>query len=454
MAENIQWLRWPVVGVVLLFTAVLAYNLIYRQTISYLLIALPVLLVGLYLFMRWPALGLVLMIPASMLVPFALSTGSETRLHGGVLLTLAMLGLWLLDMVEGQRRVWLHNSRPIRPLLIFIVIAILSFLVGLMPWFQVPGASIAAQIGGLFIFILSAAIFLITAHQVKDLRWLKWMTWAYILFGGIFILARLTPTTYRSIGPFYQWGSTSSQFWTWLAVILFSQAWLNKDLKWYVRLGLLGLLAALMYDAYVLTNDWKSGWIPPIVGVGAVMALYSWRIALVGGVAALGAVPVALASLIATDEYSYSTRVDAWVIMGEIIRKNPLLGLGPANYYWYTPLYAIRGYAVQFNSHNQYIDLLAQVGILGTLAILWFFVELAWVGWQLRHRVPPGFATAYLYGVMGGLIATVFSGVLGDWYLPFVYNVGFVGLRSSLIGWMFMGGLVTLQVLYGVKRET
>jgi O-antigen ligase len=109
-------------------------------------------------------------------------------------------------------------------------------------------------------------------------------------------------------------------------------------------------------------------------------------------------------------------------------------------------LFAIAGYyGLQFNSHNQYVDLLAQTGVLGLLAFLWFVAEMAWLGWSLRNRVPDGFARGYLYGALGGLGASLFAGMLGDWVLPFVYNVGFMGFRSSMFFWLFLGGLLALS---------
>jgi O-antigen ligase len=156
-------------------------------------------------------------------------------------------------------------------------------------------------------------------------------------------------------------------------------------------------------------------------------------------------IPLLVGALIASDAYSYETRIDAWMVLLNIVRANPILGVGPANYYYYTPLFGIRGYAVQFNSHNQYFDIVLQVGLLGLICVLWFFVEVGRAGWQLRNRVEDGFARAYVYGALGGLIATVASGLLGDWYLPFVYNVGLVGLRSSILGWLFLGGLIAME---------
>ena len=35
--------------------------------------------------------------------------------------------------------------------------------------------------------------------------------------------------------------------------------------------------------------------------------------------------------------------------------------------------------------------------------------------------------------------------LLLDWFLPFVYNVGFEGFQASVLVWMFFGGLVAIE---------
>jgi O-antigen ligase len=154
---------------------------------------------------------------------------------------------------------------------------------------------------------------------------------------------------------------------------------------------------------------------------------------------------------IATDQYSYSTRTEAWLLVLEMVKSSPLLGFGPANYYWYTPLFPIRGWAVAFNSHSQYVDIIAQTGILGLFCFCWFAWEVWRLGFRLRNRVPAGFAQAYVYGALGGWIGTLASGILVDWFLPFAYNIALRGFRASVLVWFFIGGLASIEQMY--RRE-
>jgi hypothetical protein len=277
------------------------------------------------------------------------------------------------------------------------------------------------------------------------------MVWLFIIVGSLYVVGRVLPPPFRALIELFPWGSTSCLFWLWLIAHLFSQLLLNRRLNVVVRIALAIILVAALYAVVVQTYDWKSGWIPPLVAMVAIVGLRWPRILLFLGVGALCAAPVVFVQMVAGDAYSYSTRLAAWQIMLEIIAISPFIGLGPSNYYSYSSLYAISGYHVNFNSHNQYIDLVAQTGLLGLVVYLWFFLSVAFVGWRLRRYVPEGFAKAYVYGALGALCGMFIAGFLGDWVLPFVYNVGLVGMRSSILGWLFLGGLLALDRMYGPR---
>jgi O-antigen ligase len=149
--------------------------------------------------------------------------------------------------------------------------------------------------------------------------------------------------------------------------------------------------------------------------------------------------------LMATESYSLETRIAAAESMRDLIAHSPLIGFGPSNYHFYTPLFPILGYRVMFASHNNYIDVAAQAGIVGLAAFIVVLIAVLWTTTNLARRFSAGFEKAYLMGAMGGVIATACSGMLGDWIIPFVYNVGVSGFRSSMFFWLFAGGVLAID---------
>ena len=190
------------------------------------------------------------------------------------------------------------------------------------------------------------------------------------------------------------------------------------------------------------------------MAIAVVLGLRFKRLSLVAILGGLLFATVILNTLISSDAYSWGTREDAWAIVLKISQVNPLFGLGFSNYYWYTPLFPIRGWAVSFNSHSQYVDLIAQVGILGLLCFLWIFFEVGRLSWRLSRQLPDGFARSYAYGVLAGVAGTLVAGYLVDWVLPFVYNIGLTGFRASILPWIFCGALVGIEQMYFGKTKT
>lgn len=430
----------------LLLIAALAFMASRSELILVLILPLGV---GLVLtFMRWPSLGLVLAPLGGLVIPFTGPSG----LNVTMLMVALLLSLWLLDLIVRQRQSQVTQSRTLWPLLSFLAVAVSSFGVGQLPWLTFAlHAPLGAQLGGLAIIVLSVATFLLVGNQMKNLHWLSRMTWAFIVVGAasVFIRTVLPTLGLSTQGLFPQVGTV---FYIWLVAVALSQALLNGALHKVLRLALGGLVLVVMYVLFILKFDDKSGWLSAFACIAVIIAARSWRAGLALVLVGVLATLYMWSRLISGDEYSISTRFDAWIIMGQIIKINPILGLGFANYYWYTPLFPIRGYAVSFNSHNNYVDIVAQTGLVGLFCLLWIFWEVGWLGWRLREQVPSGFAQAYIYGALGGLAGMVVAGMLGDWVLPFFYNVGLNGFRSSMIGWLFLGGLVSLEQMVRSRK--
>lgn len=411
--------------------------------------ALPVAIVGVYLLIRYPPLGFLLVIVISTVI------SREMAPIGLVAMVIAGLTvLWIFDMLVRHREIRFINSPTMTPLVLFSAVVLLSFIVGQLPWFSVSQVPLDSQIAGVAIFLLSFAAFILVAHQLKEIIWLKWMVFLYLALGSIAVIIglRILPgyqtLNYMLLNPKTTGGSL---FWLWLSAMSFSQILFNKtlDMKWRVALAV--VLAGFLYLTLDRNRAWTSGWAPALTAFFVIIwvARPKWAMPLtmigVAGVILLFQ-PIYNAVFIGDNEYSTVTRLEAWRIVWEIIKVNPILGLGPGNYYNYTVLFPILGWYVEFNSHNNYVDIVAQTGVLGLIFYIWFLVVTWRLGWRLRNEVPrDGFTQAFIYGTLGGLAGSVVAGMLGDWVLPFVYNIGIYGLRASIYAWFFLGALVAID---------
>jgi hypothetical protein len=434
-----QWVRLGVITVTLLLSAMISYWVPTRYTQLVLVSILG--LGGLVLLLRQPELGIMLIFPASMFVPFAGPGGINATL-----LVVAMLtGLWILDMLVGKREFAFAKSRVMLPVVAFMIVSLLSFLMGRVPWFlDASQAPLETQVGGLFIFLLSACALLVTAHTIKDIRWLEWIVYVFIGLGALYIIGRFVHSPFHE--RLYQSGFTAgSMFWTWMVALALGQVIFNTRLRNFHRALLVGVVLVTLYVAFVQAYDWKSGWVPPLVAVAVLLALRFPKLAILAAPFGVFLAIFLTGELIASDEYSWGTRVDAWIIVLEITKTSPLLGLGFGNYYWYTPLIPIRGWRVSFNSHSQFVDIIAQTGIIGMAVFMWIFVEVGLLSNKLTKKLPDGFGRAYAYSVIGGVAGTMMAAFLVDWVLPFVYNIGMNGFRASILPWIFLGGLVSLE---------
>lgn len=418
---------------------------------STLILASLVCILLVLLFLNRPMIGILLLIPACIVVPLELGTGTNTTIHAGILLLLLLMGLWALNALAARRLPTIPRSGPILGLIALVIVATIAFASGQLSWFRTPGAPLRAQIGGLLVFVLSAGAFLIVAYRLHGLEPLKWMTWMYLGFGAYCIVGRLVPAVGQFTLRIVQRSAAESLFWTWLVALGAGQLLFNRHLTRTIRCFLACLIVGLFYVALSQGADWKSGWVPPAVAL-ILLGLLRWPCLI--PIAVFGAAFIAvdfLSAVIGSDAYSYSTRLEAWQVLGKMLYRNPVFGFGPANYYWYTPLYAIRGYYVSFSSHSQYVDLLLQTGIAGLSCFVWFVWGIGALGWRLRRQVPTGFACGYVYGALGGITGTLVAGALGDWVLPFVYNIGLKGMRTTIPAWLFLGGLIVLERM--VKAE-
>jgi O-antigen ligase len=255
-------------------------------------------------------------------------------------------------------------------------------------------------------------------------------------------------------------GSLSrSTFWVLLMAVAGGQLMFNHTLssRWRFFLGL--VLAAVLLFAFYREFHTLSTWAPIVVVIG-ILAWLRWanfrRAVLVLSLVALFG-----SGLFFSTVYELAGGDDEWVESGgsrlvligrvlEVTMRNPITGLGPASYRPYVnarPLQYEGAFwiAPMINSHNNYVDLFSQTGLLGLGIFFWFAVEMGLLGWRLSMRHTEGFLGGYVNGVFAAWIASLVLMMLADWILPFVYNIGFYGFQASILVWLFLGGLLAVE---------
>lgn len=445
-----RYLRWAIL--VLVPLSGLAVGLAGSQPLIIMALGGIVALSSAILILKRPPVGVLALIVLSFAVPITIGTGTGTNVYMIVPGLALVVGIFLIEVLTGKPLVLLPSVQPIYlSLLIFVAAGMLAFLAGQLPWYPEDPAPITAQLAQLMVLVLLPALVPLMDRYFRSELWLKRLIWLFLGLGTVQVFLTFFPSVRSALSFVLIQSPKSSLFWVWIVCLAFGQAFFNSELSRFWRLFLFGITATALFIGLGISFEWASGWLPPLIGLTALVGAAKPRVAAVAGVIML-VLGVLYAStvvdlLLINEEYSAVTRVEAWkIILKMVMERSPLLGFGPANYRFYTVEYPILGWSVQFNSHNQYVDLLAQTGILGTAAFLWYSVSTGTLLWRLREdRRLSGFMRALVLSVFGGLVGTLVAGMLADWVLPYVYNITLSGMRDAIPGWIFMGAALSLH---------
>ena len=268
------------------------------------------------------------------------------------------------------------------------------------------------------------------------------MVWLMIALGSIGIIGRFLSVTLPA--------NTEGLASMWVISLAVSLALFDRGMKNIFR-GLLLLLAFLwLYRGFVLNIAWVAGWLPGMVAGAVILFLRSKKLLLLA--AAVLAIYIALNVNVVEQwlgderEISGDTRLQAWQSNWKFTSQHLLFGMGPAGYAAYYMTYnPFEGMA----THSNYIDILAQTGIVGMAFYLSIFGVLAWRGWVVYQRVKKwsDFLEGLIVALLGGLAGCVVIMGFGDWLVPFAYTQTIMGFSYSVYSWLFLGLILSLDLI-------
>lgn len=443
----------------LVAAAVLALAFYLGQRASIQWLGLIAAVITLILLLRRPSLGLHALIVVAFLLPISLGTGTEVRLGSATLFIPILVLLWLLG-VWRQRGFPPARSRVWRPLLGFVLAGLLSLAVGIIQWDPLVPRSdrfLLVQLAQWALFAFSALVFWLGAQWPASEFALRRLTLFFLGLGGL-----IMALTYLPAGmPLKRLISITPGYPPLLAVfgaLAAGQLFYDRSLSRPWRFVMAAIVAATLFQGLVLQRDNVS----TLIGLGVAAGVFIWLrwprlrwllLVLVTMSALLGVLFPTLYDFAGGDEEWEASGGSRLVLIGRVIEvtmRNPITGLGPAAYRPYTALKPLpygRAYWVvpQVSSHNNYVDLFSHTGLLGLGLFLWFAGEVIWLGLRLRRRWRTGFAAGYVNGMVAGWLGCLAAMALGDWVLPFVYNLGFPAFQGTALVWMLLGGLVALE---------
>lgn len=126
-------------------------------------------------------------------------------------------------------------------------------------------------------------------------------------------------------------------------------------------------------------------------------------------------------------------RLALWQVALKMVQDRPLLGVGPDNFRWRFGDYAgLATWDTNIHTNNLYIEWLADTGILGILAFLWFSVQMARQAWR---TLPNPQNWPWIVALIGALVA---------WYAHGVVDYFFEFTPAYTAFWLLIGLLVAL----------
>ena len=425
----------------------------------------PVILVaiiapmGIFAVLQRIELGLVGMLLAGVFVRFRLPTGTASEIVISLLLCGGVLGIWVVRMLVEEKRLTLKSTPANFPLLAFMAVIFISLV-----WSLVYRDVFVHSIGSPFVAVASAVVMallpatlILVANLVRDIRWLQAMVWIFLAEGLISLITTV------DIGPGYVirhlvfqnglvWVNTHGLFSMWYVSFALALALFNRRLHWAWRAGLLVYAAGWVYWGFFQRLSWLSGWVPVFAAAVVIAFIRSkWLFVILVVIVVIGAGGYYWRTAFQVEsEQSGVTRLAAYEVNWHVTSKHLLFGTGPAGYAsYYMSYFPMEGMA----SHSNYIDIIAQTGIVGTVFILWFLGAQTWGGYRIWRGLQDrgGFAESMTVAVLAGTAGCIVAMALGDWLFPFAYTQGIVGFDAAMFNWFFMGMIWVLR--YSMASE-
>ncbi len=375
---------------------------------------------------------------------FSGRTISQGLLLAEVLAT-ALIFAWVVRRPPASR----SRDAPFKaPLLVFAATAALSLLAAQA--LPDPGVerdvTFMVSVGQVMLVLWPIGIYFVAADVIDDPRWVRRLQTAILWLALPQFVLPVAPDFVR---PYVAWSVTFGLF---AAPMALAAALYSTSIP--LRLVYIAIAAAPF--ARGVLGGKAFFYFYTLAACGALLGLRAPKFLVTAGGLTTGAVLVVLAAggermlvapferLIAMEREQASWGGKAG--RGELAEaalsiwaEAPLIGVGPGNSYVYMLQRAPIG-----TSHNQYLNILVEFGILGLAVWLWFLVQACRLGVQIYRRAREPEHARFALGCVGVFAGMVGGSLTGDFMVHSVRNGGLELFSGYYLQWVLLGALVSV----------
>ena len=148
-----------------------------------------------------------------------------------------------------------------------------------------------------------------------------------------------------------------------------------------------------------------------------------------------------------TQGYSIRRRITTWKFTIMMIKDHPLLGSGIGTFKYNSLNYqakffdqennrSLYPYGVADKAHNEYLQLGAEVGMLGLGIFIWLIISYFRYGLKILKKLKDKYKQGILIGLMGGVMAVLIDAIFGfPLHLP----------ATLVLFWLFIGLIASIK---------
>lgn len=416
--------------------------------------------------------GLIFLILTMLIFRVGFATGTASTLPLSLLFTAFLVGLWLIKMAL-DRNIYFISSRLNLPAIIFLALVILSMFWSrffLDPQVIISDRFFTVQLGtiGVTLFSILLCIFCINTVRQPDI--VKICFWLSIA-GSLWYLPNYIIESTQSqnseiistidVSPLYlsRLVNAAGLFPMWICALSLALLLFCRDLTRLQRFLMVLVIGLWLFRLFILTIARISGWLPTVIALMVVILIYSRKWFLV--LCLVAAILICLNfqfvydSVVVTKQQegtldSATSRDKLLEQAFKVALLHPILGTGPAGYANYYMTY-YRDLAL--STHNNYLDMLLQYGILGFSTFLWLCLSIIKELWKFSKLHLTGtFDKAFTLGAFAGACGMLPAMWLGDWVIPFAYNQTITGYNYTGYSWLFIGLALALGYIQKEKQ--